>query len=65
MEVFLPSNLFQEESNAEIELLVQELGQLIIIEVRIDAIGVKGLVPLCRGGDTKCKREQTKCIGPS
>jgi hypothetical protein len=39
-EVLLPGHLFQEESHTLLELLVRELGRLVIFEVRINAIGL-------------------------
>jgi hypothetical protein len=43
-----------------LKLLVGELGQLVVVEVRIDALGIEHLVPLGRGGDTESEGEQAK-----
>jgi hypothetical protein len=59
-EKLLPGNLFQEESNAVLKLLVGELGRLVVFEVRIDALGIAHLVPLRRGGDTESEGKQAK-----
>jgi hypothetical protein len=59
-EVLLPGHLFQEESHTLLKLLVEELGRLVIFEIRIDAIGFEHFVPLHRGGDTKGERKQAK-----
>jgi hypothetical protein len=59
-EVLLPGHLFQEESHTLLKLLVEELGPLVIFEIRIDAIGFEHLVPLRRVGDTNGERKQAK-----
>jgi hypothetical protein len=59
-EELLPGDLFQEESNTVLKLLVGELGRLVVVEVRIDALGIEHLVPLGCGGDTESEGKQVK-----
>ena len=59
-EVLLPGNLFQEESNAVLKLLVRELGNIVVFDVGVNAICIEHLVPFRGGGHTKSERQQAK-----